>query len=35
MEEAFTTLIQVASGDLSLEELAARIGGCVGNLDDA
>ena len=34
-EEAFRTVIQVASGDLSLEELTAWIGGRLGNLDNA
>ena len=35
VEEAFTTVIQVASGDLSLEELTAWIGGRIGNLGNA
>ena len=35
VEEAFTTVIQVASGDLSLEELTAWIGGRLGNLGNA
>ena len=34
-EEAFRTVIQVASGDLSLEELIAWIRGRLGNLDNA
>ncbi len=35
VEEAFTTVIQVASGDLSLEELTAWIRGRLGNLGNA
>ncbi len=35
VEEAFTTVIQVASGDLSLEELTAWIGGRLGTLGNA
>ena len=35
VEEAFTTVIQVASGDLSLEEFTAWIGGRLGTLGNA
>ena len=35
VEEAFTTVIRVAAGDLSLEELTAWIRGRLGNLGNA